>query len=308
MLLSACGGGSNNGPSASTDPAPSFNDPGTYSCEGCPDSTSTLTEFLVQTAETSVLLSGQVSGAIGDGQYFVSSDTGQSSSGTIPTDDNGSFDLTLGLSCGSQIVKCIWSNELGQYVLVTEVDRDCDTPTTVVDNNPDDNTTDDRAPAYCFEAPFSGLAGTYQGTVVFEDAYFKCEHEISLTVDPLFEEDPSNFLCERTGEIKISSRTISEDTNFACGNYSEAVEVPITMNASYISSNVEFDLQQGDWIRTADFAYPVETLAGTPGVPEIQPIGTGGTKPPPHLGGWNFNQDGTVTHSNENVYTGSLSR
>jgi len=153
-------------------------------------------------------------------------------------------------------------------VLVTEVDRDCgDTPTNVADNN-----SDDTAPAYCYEPPFSGLSGTYQGTVVFEDAYFKCEHEISLTVDPLEPGDPSNFLCERTGEIKINSRRIGEDMRFACGNYTEAVEVPVTMSVGYISPNIQYDVQRGTWYRTADFAYPVETLVGTPGVPEIDPV------------------------------------
>jgi len=87
------------------DPAPEFNDPGSFSCDGCPDSD--VTEFSLNTPDTSFVSSGRVTGADGNGTY------------TILGDDGSAIE-------GEKTIKYIWSNEAGRYVLVTEANRtDC---------------------------------------------------------------------------------------------------------------------------------------------------------------------------------------
>ena len=106
------------------DPASEFSEPGSYTCIDCPDSD--VSEFLINTAETSALISGTVSNAIGNGTYTIFADDGSAIEGTISTDSSGNFSTTVPLFCGAQIIKCVWSNEQGRYVLITEADRtDC---------------------------------------------------------------------------------------------------------------------------------------------------------------------------------------
>lgn len=116
LLLTACGGSS-----WKLDPAPDKNTPGEYGCNGCPDTAAS--NFTLQAASaTRQDFSGTVSDAIGNGRFFVGGPNGQEIEGTIPTDpETGDFDFTVPLFCGEQLVKCLWSNDAGTYVLVTRV-------------------------------------------------------------------------------------------------------------------------------------------------------------------------------------------
>lgn len=125
FLIMGCSG-SNNGstvsPPALDDPALEFEVPGEYGCDGCPDTN--IEDFIRQTSTSSLPFSDIVSDAVGNGKFYIVSDDGAAVSGAIPTDSNGAFSFNAPLFCGVQIVKCVWSNEVGSYVLVTEVTRD----------------------------------------------------------------------------------------------------------------------------------------------------------------------------------------
>ena len=109
---------------AIADPAPEFQSPGSFSCDGCPDSDAT--EFTLSTPNTSFVSSGNVSNADGNGTYTILADDGSAIEGEVATSDNGDYSTTLPLFCGNQTIKYIWSNDAGRYVLVTEVNRtDC---------------------------------------------------------------------------------------------------------------------------------------------------------------------------------------
>lgn len=126
------------------DPAPEFTTPGSYSCEGCPDSTMSTDPIDAGTATTQ-RFSGQVTGAVGDGQFYLVTGQGvqfgtaaapeavqgptRAISGVIPTDAAGNFNFTVPLYCGEQLIKCVWENETGSYVLVQQViTTDCVEP------------------------------------------------------------------------------------------------------------------------------------------------------------------------------------
>ena len=112
----------------SLDPAPQFNTPGEYGCDGCPD---TPVDAFEQTlsGQTSTALVGPVTGAAGDGRLFVRGPGGQELLLPLPTTEAGDYAVQLPLFCGTQLVKCVWSNDVGTYVLVTEiVTTDCREP------------------------------------------------------------------------------------------------------------------------------------------------------------------------------------
>ena len=104
--------------SSVNDPAPEFSQPGEYGCDGCPDTDET--DFEKQLGnETATTLAGNVSDADGNGAIYVANDEGQEFFGTIPTNEaTGSYSVEIPLFCGRQLVKCVWSNEAGDYVLV----------------------------------------------------------------------------------------------------------------------------------------------------------------------------------------------
>ncbi len=114
------GGGDDSGTPDAEDPAPDCAEPGSCGCEGCP--TSDLpTDDINAGNVTSWTFSGVVEGADGDGAFYIEGPDGQSFGGLIPTDDAGAFSFTAPLFCGEQLVKCVWSNETGQFALVTRV-------------------------------------------------------------------------------------------------------------------------------------------------------------------------------------------
>jgi len=111
------------------DPAPECNEPGECTCDGCPTS-DILTDDILAGSATTWSFSGVVNGAVGNGTFFIDGPGDQSFGGIIPTDpESGAFAFESPLFCGEQLVKCVWSNEAGQYVLVTRViTEDCIEP------------------------------------------------------------------------------------------------------------------------------------------------------------------------------------
>lgn len=110
------------------DPAAGFNTPGAYTtplvCPACPVASDTAFEVNAGTV-TSLPLQGQVTGATGNGTFFVQSAPDaqghtQQISGPIPT-TNGSYTVTVPLFCGSQTIKEVWSNASGTTVVVKHV-------------------------------------------------------------------------------------------------------------------------------------------------------------------------------------------
>lgn len=109
---------------AIVDPAPEVTEPGEQTCEGCPDSDATEFEFTLEGSTHPFL--GTVTGADGNGEYYIEGPDGQAISGTIPTDENGNYAFTVPLFCGTQIAKLVWRNDNGVYVLVNSITReDC---------------------------------------------------------------------------------------------------------------------------------------------------------------------------------------
>ena len=106
------------------DPAPTRTAPGEYSCAGCPDAD--ITEFTLDLGSaTSQTFAGTVTGAVGNGEFYLESADGQSIGGAIPT-NGGAYSFTLPLFCGTQLLKCVWSNDAGKYVAVVQiVTKDC---------------------------------------------------------------------------------------------------------------------------------------------------------------------------------------
>ncbi|MGM0556792.1 MAG: hypothetical protein ACQEVA_10480 [Myxococcota bacterium] len=112
------------------DPVPDKNTPGEYTCEGCPDTA--IEEFELNAgATTARQFASPIENATDNGTFYIySPESGGQLIGTIPTDtDTGEFSFTAPLFCGEQLVKCIWSNDEGEYVLVTRVTtEDCVEP------------------------------------------------------------------------------------------------------------------------------------------------------------------------------------
>lgn len=107
---------------AVVDPAPSATEPGEHTCDGCPDSEATEFEFTQE--GSSRPFSGVVTGAEGNGEFYIEGTDGQAISGTVPTDENGNYTFTAPLFCGTQIVKLVWQNDAGVYVLVNSITRE----------------------------------------------------------------------------------------------------------------------------------------------------------------------------------------
>jgi uncharacterized protein YfaP (DUF2135 family) len=105
-----------------TDPAPDAIEPGESTCEGCPDSD--IGEFEVIESNSSHVFEGNVTGAEGNGQFYIETPSGAAISGPIATDESGNYSFTAPLFCGVQLVKSVWTNQAGSYVVVTEVTRE----------------------------------------------------------------------------------------------------------------------------------------------------------------------------------------
>jgi hypothetical protein len=75
-------------------------------------------------AVTSQSFSGLVTGATGNGQFYVRGTANQELFGTVPTDANGNYDVTVPLFCGAQLVKLHWVNATCAYDIVYDVTTD----------------------------------------------------------------------------------------------------------------------------------------------------------------------------------------
>jgi hypothetical protein len=124
------GGGGETGRTATViDPAPGFATPGRFTipttCTACPSSSDSTFTIDASTA-TSQLLSDEVTGAVGNGTFYVesapdASGNRQQISGVIPTDAGGNYAVTIPLFCGIQTLKMLWTNAAGTLVIVKQV-------------------------------------------------------------------------------------------------------------------------------------------------------------------------------------------
>lgn len=104
------------------DPAPGVDTPGEHTGTGCPDSNETNFTLNIGAASTHTF-SGTITGANGDGEFWVRGPNGETVAGPIETAANGSYAKTLPIFCGMNLVKLVWSNGTCPLVLVYAVDR-----------------------------------------------------------------------------------------------------------------------------------------------------------------------------------------
>jgi hypothetical protein len=147
LILAGCGGGdgvghladappppdapladtpSANMPDAATvsyDPTGGIVTPGEHGGAGCPDSDAT-TFTIAAGAVTSNPFTGIVTGAEGNGVFYVRGTGNQELFGTIPTDASGNYNVTVPLFCGAQLVKLHWTNATCAYDIVYDVTTD----------------------------------------------------------------------------------------------------------------------------------------------------------------------------------------
>jgi hypothetical protein len=110
------------------DPAPDVTSPGeSRTCDAAGLDSDVETFVYTDVTETTIHLQGAVSGAVGDGVYYVS-DGARAIGGPVATDlGTGAFDVTLPLFCGEQIVKLVWTDTGCTLAVVTRVVRiECD--------------------------------------------------------------------------------------------------------------------------------------------------------------------------------------
>lgn len=107
------GGGSSLPDSGLVDPLPNTTAVGAVRCDGCAE-VSGIADLEPDVGDaTTLTLSGTVAGATGDGVFHVAAESGQALGGAIATGTDGSFDVTVPLFCGSQLVKLAWRNDAG---------------------------------------------------------------------------------------------------------------------------------------------------------------------------------------------------
>lgn len=111
------------------DPAPDADTSGEHGCTGCPDSEAD-TFTLTLSGVTKRVFEGTVTGAQGDGVFYVVNESNQELFGAVPTNEStGAYSVEIPLFCGAQLVKLVWSNASGGYAQVTEVTTsDCVKP------------------------------------------------------------------------------------------------------------------------------------------------------------------------------------
>ena len=118
----AAEGGSDAGVVTLSDPAPTVSQPGKTTCAGCPDTTAT--DFDVDVTGTAYRYTGTVTGAVGDGVFYVTPIGAGAAppfmTGTIPT-SGGTWDVTVPLFCGEQLLKAVWTNASGKLVVATRI-------------------------------------------------------------------------------------------------------------------------------------------------------------------------------------------
>ena len=96
-----------------TDPLPDATQPGVVTCAGCPTVAGIDDLEPAVGSETTFAFTGEVSGATGEGVFYVVNAEGQSLGGAIPIEETGLFGVTVPLFCGPQTVKLAWHNDSG---------------------------------------------------------------------------------------------------------------------------------------------------------------------------------------------------
>jgi hypothetical protein len=102
------------------DPAPGLDQPGVYGGAGCPSSTPEDLTLNVGDV-TAYTFVGVVTGAVGNGQFYVRGRNVEEVAGAIPTEASGAYSVTVPLFCGTSTLKRVWSSASCTYVLVTQV-------------------------------------------------------------------------------------------------------------------------------------------------------------------------------------------
>jgi uncharacterized protein YfaP (DUF2135 family) len=124
VLFAACNPGDLTPDSGVTrsalDPAPEYTAPGAYRCPTCPDIPGAALE-LTPGAVTRTSIDGVVQNAVGNGQFYVRGRNNEEIVGVLPTQSDGTFSSNVPLFCGEQLIKCVWNNSAGRYVLVQRV-------------------------------------------------------------------------------------------------------------------------------------------------------------------------------------------
>ena len=106
------------------DPAPNFNTPGSYT-DGNSSPVTDITDYEINAGSaTFYTFTGMITGADGNGRFYVAGPNDEKIDGTIPTTgDRGTFSVTIPLFCGVQIVKLVWENDTGSRIVVIKVTR-----------------------------------------------------------------------------------------------------------------------------------------------------------------------------------------
>jgi uncharacterized protein YfaP (DUF2135 family) len=105
------------------DPDADHGEPGTYTDDGGPTAENKTIEYTQSGTGSTFYISsryfGKVSGNTGDGTWYIVTDDNSSvNSGTIPTDENGEYGLTIPVFCGGQTIKLVWENDSGKLTIV----------------------------------------------------------------------------------------------------------------------------------------------------------------------------------------------
>lgn len=103
-----------------SDPAPGVDTTGANGGSGCP-TTSDTTFTIDAGSATSHTFAGTVTGAVGDGVFWVKGPNGELVGGTMETDAGGNYSKTLPIFCGDNEVKLVWNNATCPLVVVYDV-------------------------------------------------------------------------------------------------------------------------------------------------------------------------------------------
>ncbi|HTJ42018.1 MAG TPA: hypothetical protein VL463_07960 [Kofleriaceae bacterium] len=109
------------------DPAPGVDTTGANGGSGCPTSTETTFTIDAGTA-TSWHFAGTVTGAVGDGTFWVKGPNGEIVGGALETDAGGNYGKTVPIFCGDNEVKLVWNNGTCPLVLVYDLTHSGCTP------------------------------------------------------------------------------------------------------------------------------------------------------------------------------------
>jgi uncharacterized protein YfaP (DUF2135 family) len=109
------------------DPAPGVDTVGATGGSGCP--TTDQTAFTIDAGSASnYTFTGAVTGATGDGVFWVKGPNGELVGGAMEADASGDYSKTLPIFCGDNEVKLVWTNGTCPLVVVYDVTHSGCTP------------------------------------------------------------------------------------------------------------------------------------------------------------------------------------